>query len=45
MSGSDTYDCPLCPRECKTRDHLRDHLEEEHRKMAIVDAYLGALGR
>lgn len=38
------FDCPLCAKACKTQNHLRCHLEENHRKSQIIDAYLDEVG-
>jgi hypothetical protein len=40
MSADTPWTCPLCDRECKHRNHLREHLHEEHRKSEIVDRLL-----
>lgn len=40
MSTDAPCTCPLCNHECETRNHLREHLHEEHRKSAIIDLLL-----
>jgi hypothetical protein len=35
--------CPICDRGCKTRNHLREHLQGNHHKSDIVDRYLATL--
>jgi hypothetical protein len=36
--------CSLCGHECKSRNHLREHLHERHHKSEIIDRYLEVIG-
>lgn len=40
---NETFVCPICDHACKTRDHLREHLQDHHHKSDIVDRYLAEL--
>jgi hypothetical protein len=42
MEQLTVHACPLCRHECKSRDHVRSHLHEDHRKSELIDAYLRA---
>jgi uncharacterized Zn-finger protein len=37
---TETFVCPICDYECKTRNHLREHLHDHHHKSEIIDRYL-----
>lgn len=33
--------CPLCGDECKSRNHVRQHLHTHHRKFELIDVCVG----
>jgi hypothetical protein len=35
--------CPLCDDECKSHDHVWQHLHTHHRKSELIDAFFGGL--
>jgi len=35
--------CPLCGEECKSHDHVWQHLHTHHRKSELIDAFFGGL--
>jgi hypothetical protein len=41
---TESFVCPICDRECETRNHLRKHLHDRHHKSDIIDRYLAELG-
>ncbi len=43
LVNTNQFECPLCSCTCRTQNHLREHLHEDHRKSAVIDAYLAAL--
>jgi hypothetical protein len=36
--------CPLCGEECKSRDHVRQHLHTHHRKFELIEVCVGGSG-